>query len=477
MKKKTAAKLLSAFMALLMLAGTLTGCGSASQEASGTTQEASGTSQADTMNVNGVENAKELTAMDESKLNGTTITFWHAMGGVNGEAVDYLVKKFNSENEYGITVVSEYQGSYDDSINKLKSAKLGNMGADLVQIYDIGTRFMLDSGWVVPMQQLIDADGFDLSVIEPNIAAYYTVDNTLYSMPFNSSTPLLYYNKDMFAKAGITEAPKSFADIEKIAPKLKEAGVQEIISLAIYGWFFEQFTCKQGLEYVNNGNGRTSYATSVAFDGNGAGKNILTAWKSLYDKGFAPNVGRGGDAGLADFSSGMSAITLGSTASLKQILQDVDGKFEVGTAYFPSVTDDSEGGVSIGGASLWALDNGDDVKKAATWKFVRFLVSAESQAYWNTQTGYFPVTTESSKEAVFQENIAKYPQFQTAIDQLHASSPKYAGALLSIFPEARSIVEEEIENMLNKGTSPEDTLSSLAERINTSITEYNELNY
>ncbi len=476
MKKRAVAKLLSTVMALSLSAGMLTGCGAKMQETAGAPQETNAP-QADTMNVNDVANADELAAMDESSLNGTTITFWHAMGGVNGEAVDYLVKKFNSENEYGITVVSEYQGSYDDSINKLKSAKLGNMGADLVQIYDIGTRFMLDSGWVVPMQQLIDADGFDLSVIEPNIAAYYTVGDTLYSMPFNSSTPLLYYNKDMFAKAGIAEVPKSFADIEKIAPALKESGVQEVISLAIYGWFFEQFACKQGLEYVNNGNGRDSYATNVSFDTNGAGKNILTAWKSLYDKGFAPNVGRGGDAGLADFSSGKSAITLGSTASLKQILQDVDGKFEVGTAYFPSVTDDSNGGVSIGGASLWALDNGDDVKKAATWKFVRFLVSAQSQAYWNTQTGYFPVTTESSKEAVFQENIKKYPQFQTAIDQLHASSPKYAGALLSIFPEARSIVEEEIENMLNKGTSPEDTLSALAGRINASITEYNELNY
>lgn len=317
------------------------------------------------------------------------------MGGVNGEALDYLINQFNEENEYGITVVSEYQGSYDDAINKLKSAKLGNMGADLVQIYDIGTRFMLDSGWIVPMQELIDADGFDLSVIEPNIAAYYTVGDMLYSMPFNSSTPILYYNKDIFEAAGVTEAPGSFAEIEEIAPKLQEAGAEKAISLGIYGWFFEQFICKQGLEYVNNGNGRDSYATSVSFDENGAALGILNAWKSLYDIGYAPNVGRGGDAGIADFSSGTSAITLGSTASLKEILKDVNGKFEVGTAYFPTAVEGAEGGVSIGGGSLWALDNGDDIKKAATWKFVKFLVSAESQAYWNTQTGYFPVTTQA----------------------------------------------------------------------------------
>ena len=131
---------------------------------------------------------------------GTTISFWHAMGGVNGEALDYLVNKFNEENEYGIKVDSQYQGEYDDEINKLKSAQLGNMGADLVQIYDIGTRFMIDSGWVIPMQDMIDSEGYDVSDLEPNITAYYTVDDKLYSMPFNSSTPILYYNKDMLTK-------------------------------------------------------------------------------------------------------------------------------------------------------------------------------------------------------------------------------------------------------------------------------------
>lgn len=474
-------KVLSVVMSLIFVTSILAGCGSFTQETGGQTapelQAQPETAANAGANVANVENADEIISLDENQLEGTTITFWHAMGGVNGEALDYLVNKFNEENDYGITVVSEYQGSYDDAINKLKSAQLGNMGADLVQVYDIGTRFMLDSGWVVPMQNLVDADGFDLSVIEPNIAAYYTIGDTLYSMPFNSSTPILYYNKDMFEAAGITEAPASFAEIEEIAPKLQEAGAPEVISLGIYGWFFEQFIGKQGLEYVNNGNGRDAYATEVSFDSNGAALNILTAWKSLYDNGYAPNVGRGGDAGIADFSAGMSAMTLGSTASLKQILQDVNGKFEVGTAYFPTVAKGSEGGVSIGGGSLWALDNGDDLKKAATWQFVKFLVSAQSQAYWSTQTGYFPVTTASHEEQLFLDNIAEYPQFQTAIDQLHDSAPQYAGALLSVFPEARAIVETEIENMLNNGTSPKDTAAILAERINSSISEYNELNY
>ena len=418
----------------------------------------------------------EIEMADASEVDGTTISFWHSMGGVNGQAIDTLVQKFNDENEYGITVEAEYQGSYDDALNKLKSAQIGNMGADLVQVYEIGTRFMIESGWIVPMQSMVNADEYDTSVLEPNLAAYYTINDMLYSMPFNSSTPLMYYNKDMFDAAGITEIPDSLEAIAQIGDKLLDSGAQEVMSLGIYGWFFEQFIGKQGLEYANNGNGRTEAATAVAFDENGAAANILNEWKNLYDLGYAPNVGKGGDAGLADFSAGKSAITLGSTASLKQILQDVDGKLEVGTAYFPKVKSTDEGGVSIGGASLWALDNNDPRKLRATWEFVKFLISPESQAFWNAETGYFPVNVDAHDEDVFKENIEKYPQFETAIDQLHDSAPQYAGALLSVFSEARAIVESEIESMLNGNETVDEAVDSMASQINDAIEEYNLVN-
>lgn len=458
---------LAVSMAVMMAAGILSGC--------------AGQTGTDVSETSGAPAETQTTAAESPETSGspeaTAITFWHSMGGVNGEAIDTLVEKFNKENTSGITVESQYQGSYDDAINKLKSAQIGSMGADLVQIYDIGTRFMIDSGWVVPMQELIDEDNWDLSQVEPNIAAYYTVNDSLYSMPFNSSTPILYYNKDIFDKAGITDIPDSLPGIAEIGDDLiNKGGAGEVISLSIYGWFFEQFTCKQQALYADNGNGREEAAAAVDFDKNGSGVNTLTAWKDLSDKGYAPNVGRGGDAGLADFSAGKAAITLGSTASLKQILNDVNGKFEVGTAYFPKVSDDDKGGVSIGGGSLWALNNEDPAKQQAVWEFIKFLVSPESQAYWNSQTGYFPVTVAAHEESVFKDNIAQYPQFKTAIDQLHDSTPQSAGALLSVFPEARQIVETEIENMINNNGTPEDAVAKMAESINKSIDDYNLLN-
>ena len=406
---------------------------------------------------------------------GQTITFWHAMGGDLGLAVDQLVDRFNETNELDITVVSEFQGTYDDAITKLRSASLGNLEADVVQIYDIGSRYMLDSGYVVPMQDFIDSEGYDISQIEPNIAAYYTVNDDLYSMPFNSSTPVLYYNVDMFEEAGVDGPPESLSEIEDMHDALvNEGGADMPIALTIYGWFVEQFTAKQGLDLVNNGNGRDDVATEVSFMDNDAMINILEEWYALYESGAAPNVGREG--GRPEFVSGQAAMTLASTSSLSSILNEVDGSFEVGTAYLPAVKEGDDGGVSIGGASLWALESGNDEKEQASWEFIKFLISPEIQADWASSTGYFPITTATHEEDVFKENIENFPQFQTAIDQLHESSAESQGAFLSVFPEARQIIENEIENMLNGVATPEEAAEEMAAQINSAIENYNLIN-
>ena len=456
MKKKS-------FMGLLALTATtaliLAACG--------------GTSTADSEET--AKTTDESTVSTTATGEGQSITFWHAMGGEAGVALEEIVADFNKENDKGITVTSEFQGTYDDTITKLKSASLGNMGADLVQIYEIGSRYMMDSDFIIPMQEFVDNEGYDLSQIEPNIAAYYTVDDSLYSMPFNSSTPVVYYNKDMFENAGIENAPETLAEIGEMQEALTtDGGADMAISLQIYGWFIEQFTSKQGLEFVNNGNGRDAAATEVEFVKNDAMVNILTEWNELYESGAAPNVGRQG--GQPEFVAGQSAMTIGSTASLKTILNEVAGEFEVGTAYLPAISETDEGGVSIGGASLWALDNEDPEKAQAVWEFTKYMISPEVQAEWNKATGYFPITTAAHEEEVFKNNIAEFPQFQTAIDQLHDSNPESQGAFLSVYPEARQIVEKEIENMLNGAVTPEAAATAMEEQINTAIENYNLVN-
>ena len=409
------------------------------------------------------------------------ITFWHAMGGVNGEALTTMIEQFNTEYEGKIHVNYEYQGSYDDAFSKIQAAG-SDIPCDLMQVYDIGTRYMIDMGWAKPMQEFIDAEGYDISVLEGNVLAYYTVDGTLYSMPFNSSTPILYYNKTAFAEAGLDpeQPPKNFDEIFEFAQKLRiedENGnvVRYGFGMGNYGWFFEQWVGKMGLHYVDNNNGRGQEpATKVEFDTNGAGAAILSVWQKAIGEGIAPYLNQGNDDAKQAFINGSIAITLESTAALKTLLTNVGDSFELGCGYFPYINADDAGGVSIGGGSLWAFETGDETREAATWEFVKFLISPEQQAFWNAQTGYFPINTLAQETETFKANIEQYPQFQVALDQLHDSAPEYAGALLAVFSTSRASVQSYTEKLVNgEIATVDEAVTALAAEINESIELYN----
>lgn len=429
---------------------------------------------------NSTKNAKAA----EEKIDDTpvTLTFWHGMGGNLGTALDKLVKDFNDSHK-NIKVTAQYQGTYDDELNKLKSAQVSNSAPDIMQVYDIGTKYMIDSKATVPVQNFVDKEKYDISSLEPNLLAYYTVNKKLNSMPFNSSTPILYYNKTAFKAAGLDEntPPKTFAEIETMSSKLlKKDGSGKVtqygFSMPIYAWLFEQFLIKQGKDYANNGNGRTKNATEVEFNKNGAGLALLNEWKKLVVSGNVGNFGRKTADTQNAFMAGNTAMYLDSTASLSAVLKGVNGKFEVGTGYLPKVNESDKGGVSIGGASLWIMDNKDTKKQKAAWEFIKFMVTPEEQAYWNANTGYFPVTKKAYDLQAVKDNIAKYPQFQTAVDQLHASTTDSRGALLGIFPEARNAVEANIETMLSGKQSPQDALDAAAKITNSAIEKYNKTN-
>ncbi|MCM0650815.1 ABC transporter substrate-binding protein [Clostridium swellfunianum] len=414
------------------------------------------------------------------------LTLWHAMGGVNGEAVKYIVDEFNKK-QTDIHVTAQFQGTYDDAINKLKSSMTGKAGPDIAQIYDIGSRYMVDSGWVVPMQKFIDEDKkFSKDDIEPTLLGYYTVDNKLQSMPFNSSTPILYYNKTAFKAAGLdpNKPPKNFQEIAEYSQKLvKKDGSGKVsqygFSMAIYGWFFEQLLAKQGAMYANNANGRTQKATAVEWDKSEAGMNILKEWKKLVDSGSVGNFGRKTDDTKNAFTAGRTAMILESTAALGGLVKGAGDRFEIGTAYLPALgTENPNGGVIIGGGSLYALNNGDETRQKAAWEFIKFAVSPEQQATWSKTTGYFPVNKKAYDLDVMKKHLETAPQFKTAIDQLHNTKVNEAtrGGLIGVFPEARATIETEIENMLQNKQTPEQAIQNAAKKVNDAITNYNKTN-
>ena len=139
---------------------------------------------------------------DTSDVQATTLEFWHAMGGELGEVVDELVARFN-ESQDVVTVNATYQGSYDDTYNALLAAMETGTEPNIIQNFDLASQTMIDTGRLVPAHELMAADGFDGSIFVPAVADYYSDDTGMVAMAFNSSTPILYYNVDMLAEAGV----------------------------------------------------------------------------------------------------------------------------------------------------------------------------------------------------------------------------------------------------------------------------------
>ncbi|MCQ4086327.1 ABC transporter substrate-binding protein [Saccharibacillus sp. JS10] len=451
------------FACLCMLMVVLTACGGGGNQST-----ASGVAEAASNNASSTEPA----ASGEP----VKVIWWHAMSGELGTVVDELVKKFNDSQD-DVQVEAVFQGTYDESLNKLKTAMGSGTGPTMIQTYEIGSRFMIDSGAITPMQQFIDKESYDVSHLEENILGYYTFDDRLYSMPFNTSNPILYYNKDAFKAAGLDleNPPTTYAEIEAAAKKLTKDGVTGG-SFAIYGWFMEQLLANQGAELLNNSNGRAGLADQAQL-GAPAAVNTLEWWKKMVDDGTMLNLGRKTDDTKKAFAAGQIAMTLDSTASLRGIVQAAEGKFEVGTAPLPkpSEADADKGGVVVGGASLWMMNDRPEAEQQAAWQFIKFLAEPSTQAFWHVNTGYFPITKEAYNEDIVKENLEKYPQFQTAIDQLHGTelTPATQGAVMGVFPEARQLTETAIEEALTGAASPQDALDRASAEITQKIQEYN----
>lgn len=405
----------------------------------------------------------------------TEITFWHAMGGVNGEATEALVKAFN-ESQDEIVVKSEYQGTYDDMITKLKATmQSGNM-PDVCQMYDIGTKFMTDSGYVIPVQDMFETTNFDPRTVMDIITSYYTVNGKQMSMPFNVSTPMLYYNKDAFKAAGLDPdtAPKTFDEVLEFSKKIVESGAAPVgYAQAIYGWFFEQQIAGQAQYYADNENGRKAPATAVEFDKNGTGLKIFETWKKLLDSGYAANYGSTTADTQTAFFAGQSAMIIESTAILKNATNSSD--FQIGTGYLPRIEENKDGGVIIGGASLWMMDNKDDARKNAAWKFIEYSTTPEAQANWSMSTGYFAINPAAYEVPEMKKFIEDNPNFLTAISQLKDSPVNgyTAGVLSGVATEARTIFNEAMEKTYDGTYTPQEAVDYLAGKVNSAIENYN----
>lgn len=417
---------------------------------------------------------------DVTKDGKIVLDYWNAVGGDAGDALQELVDKFN-ESQDDIEINSLYQGSYDEALNKLKQVEGTKEAPSIVQLFGTGNREMIDTANIVPVQEFMDDEDYDISKFEDATIDYYTFDDKIYSMPFSTSNAIMYYNKDAFEEVGLDpeDPPSTYSEMEEASKKLMVKNGSDIerygFGFPIYGWLFEELMANQGELVVNNDNGRSGErATAAAFDSEG-GLNIMNWLKDMHDKDLNANYGRDTDNFGSAFKNGEIAMTMQSSAHIAEYIADSD--FEVGTAFLPNPDGVEPQGAQIGGNSHWIMANQSEEAQKAAWEFLKFLSSAENQAFWSVKTGYFPIRSDAGDEQILKDAYKETPQLKTPVELLESTNPvpETGGAAIGVIPEMRQIIEDQIERLYDGSSDPQEAVKDAADETTKAIEKYNKI--
>ena len=420
--------------------------------------------------------AEEKPAEPAASEEPVTITFWNAMSGSRGDVVKDLVDTFN-EKYPKYKVEAEYTGSYAETLTKALAAYKAGEAPTIVQVYEVGTRTMLDSDAIIPVYTMNKNGEVDWNEVVEPIRKYYSVDGNLYCMPFNSSTAMLYYNKDMFEKAGLDpeKPPTTWAEVEAYSKKIMDAGIAEGgFSMGWPAWIFEQMYAWHNQLYANNDNGRSGLATEVYVNSD-FGKMVLGEWQRMAKDGVLVYGGRKYKAN-DPFLAQQFPFLFQSTSSLGGILKKAD--FNVGTAFLPRFDGDYEKGNSVvGGGCLWVMDTATPAQQEAAWEFLKYTFSPERAVIWHKGTGYFP-TSNTAYEMLKKEGwFEKEPNFATAFNQILSGNdtPASRGVLLGPFVQIRDVMGTAIEEAVVNGQDVGKTLDNAAAESNQLLADYAQL--
>ena len=406
------------------------------------------------------------------------ITLWHAMGGARYDAITKDIAAGFNKAHPSFLLEPLYTGSYADTVTKSIAAVRAGTPPHIVQVYEVGTQTMLDSGAIIPVTELVKGGEINFGDYLEPIINYYTVGGKLASMPFNSSTAIIYVNKDAFRKAGLDpeKPPRTYKDVEELGRKIVAAGAaRSALTFGWPAWMLEQAHAMHNRPYADQSSGRSGRATKVLVNGQ-FGVDVVTRWKRWADEKLYAYGGREYAPNKA-FLSGEVAMLMQSTSQLTTIEQAA--KFPVGTGFLPRIEGQPAGKSVIGGASLWVLKGKGRSPQELDGivKFFKFVAQPEETARWHMDTGYFPATKAAVELLRKQEWFVKHPNHETAFKQIQEGpdTPNTRGVLLGNFVQIRTIVDTAIEKALAGKLSPRDALDEAARESGKLLEEYNRI--
>jgi len=380
-----------------------------------------------------------------------TINWWHAHGGRLGELVNGIADGFNkSQDKYKL--VATYKGNYADTMTAGIAAFRAKDPPHILQVFEVGTATMMAArGAIKPVYEVMAESGlpFDPNAYLPTVAGYYTTtDGKMLSMPFNSSTPILWYNVDAFKKAGLDpdKPPTTWPEVGEYSKKLVAAGYGGGFSTAWISWIqIENFSAWHNVPMGTEENGFAGLGTKFVYNSPLHVRHIkqLADWQK--DKVFI----YGGRRNLGDpkFETGEVAMITESSAGYARFKANCKFEFRTGMLpYWPDVPGAPQNTI-IGGASLWVLQGHPAEEYKGVAAFFNYLSSPEVQSEWHKETGYLPITMAAyeltKKEGFYEKN----PDMETALKQmtLHKPTANSKGLRFGNFLQVRDINYNELE--------------------------------
>ena len=477
--------------------GILAACGAPPSSGGGGGREAAaGDKKLPTCPVSALKKAKGKVKVD---------LWFGGLGGSPTGVLKDMAKKYNASQDKVVVTANNQGNAYEEVLRKYEGASsTPKQLPQIVYMEDTSLGEMVDKGQVLPAQSCMEADDYDMTKISAAARAHYSVDDVLYPGYMNVSTPVIYYNKVAFTKAGLdpNKPPTTIEEIRKDAEILKAKGVaKHPLSFKNDPWFLETWLAGAGEAAVNNGNGRTKPPTKATFDTPAAVK-LLTFFQKMKKDGLAVSFAKTEGSinhYLALLPQGdqvpESAMLIETSTASSTIRDFLGGKLSAadagpaftgadanvnknalvpGAGAFPGI--DTPGKIFASGGCFYILNTSSPEQQAASWDFLKFMLQPENAYKWHTEGGYLPVVKAALDKpeitSFWKDDVAGL-MLKPAVEQLQAADPDQSGPLIGPYQDYSKALEDALNNVMLDGADPADQLKKAQAAVDADLKAYN----
>lgn len=407
------------------------------------------------------------------------VEWWYANSGRLEEILQQLIGDFN-ESQDKFEVVGVYKGSYEQTMAAVVAAYRVNQQPVIMQAAERGFLTMLNSGAVVPVDELMADQGYNIdwdNFVAP-VAGFYMVDGKAAAMPFNSSSPIFWYNADHFKAAGFDKPGETWQEVEEQLVAIKEQGISDC-AMALPNDFFwsliENYSAIHDVPFATMANGYGGLGTEFTYNQSELVVGQLERLKRLMDANVLQLAGQGMSPEQL-FTSGTCSTIAASTAAHAGV--ESGAEFDWSATFLPHEEGVEPLNSTIGGAALWVLGGQTDEEYAGAAAFLDFVASPDVQMWWAAETGYVPITNAAYDAMKADGYFEEHPTREIAIQQLNRTEPtdNSRGFRFGNHNQTTQILVEEIQGVWTGQQSPQEALDKAVARGNEVLRQYEQLN-